>query len=1424
MNEIKDYIVAEGSEYTVNLETGETFITGEKGKGGGGRTAVEANNTLRSAAVVRIVEVLSEGPIVGICGGARGILINSTPLQNLDGSYNFPRVAWDYRVGLPVQDYMPGFPSASSEVNVASPVLAATPVVRTVSSANIDAIKVVVQLPNGLSSQNLKNGDLNGSNISFRVDTKLTSQGNWVAYNTYTISGKTTSPYESQYRVQRPAGAGPWDVRVVRLTADSTQSALRNNLSWARMTEIVDAKLGFEDTAVVGIAIDAESVGSSIPTRSYMVKGRIISVPANYNPETRVYSGIWNGTFKQAWSDNPAWVLYDILTHERYGMGEFITNSDIDKFSFYDAAVYNDQLVPDGKGGQEPRFTFSTVISTQEAAGKILQLVAGAFNSTLVQINGKWTILQDRPTSPARNITNSSVIDGEFVYKSSGLFDRHTGFNVTWNDRTDRYLLKTSVTEDLVGINRYGYVPYDLAAYGATTEGQAIRKGKWALETELNQTELVSFKMGMNGFDLINNDIVSVFDEDYTETVGEGRILNAVGNKITLDKKVQVNTGAKITFTLADGYTTVMATITNPNEETDTITISAVPAQPILDMSVFIVINAVEPRQFKILNLTYPEEGQVQVEAVFHDPSKYNRVELGINIPAPVYSDTNRVTDSVVVPPTDLIFVEQAVRNADNTITRSLLVNWTPAKTGSIATGYYVQYNRDEDSTTYDQTPVAAYTVPISGDGTYNVAITARDGLGRTAGTTLAGTYVVNAETLSALSGVSNLYVKGTTSLNWNTSDLNISWLANAANLKLTQDYEVLVKTNGGVLLHQEIVTSAEFVYTLNQNRADHLRLGGVPSGTLQITVTPRDFFSRKGTATIVTFTNLPPAAVAGLTVYAGYQSANIQWTNLNEPDVVGYMVWRGLSAGFAVSQANLIGEGLINTFKDLPLLDSTTYYYKVAAYDVFSRNVNGTGLNVTSSLGSTTTSGANVNEYVLSGSVFKPNDPNTNSVSWSAGQVYQTLGVGLGTTWAISAGEATWTAGVTFIYYRSGDTFLTATSTLTNAIGTNKIIVATYRGGNLIESGNGNVFTDGSLILAGTVATAQLAVGAVMAENIAVTQLQAISSDLGEMTGGSLTMNSEGFVRGGQVGFAQGDGFFLGGSEGAYKLSIGQGSTFLRYNGSDKLELSCDLVAARGSFGGQLMAGVINFTELEGVTYNYPNPGTFTFTVPTGKTQMRVAMSGGGGGGGSSGADNNEYNGSGGGGGASNLVIATYAVTPGQTITLTVGAGGFGAPFVLQGNGAYGNAGGAGGNSTIVRAGVTMAIANGGGGGGAGGPRASINGAGGAGANGGGNGGVGNGAVAGGYTSYPTYVAGVPPRRGPGGITTNGGSNGGAGGEGCMDGSPVQNTGGAGVLVGLAGAPGKAILEFFNPNSVVTNTTYNTLISALQRQGIATV
>lgn len=943
MNEI----VAVGSETVKNLDTDITYITGEKGKGGKAREAVEANNTLRSAAVLKVVEIISEGTIEGICGGAQGIYIDNTPLQNVDGSFNFPRVNWDFRVGLPDQDHMPGFSSASAELSVNAPVLKATPVVRSVTATNIDAARVTIQLPNGLSYQNTKNGDLLGHTVSFRVDTKPTASGAWQTYRSYTITGKTTTPYEAAYRIERPAGTGLWDVRVVRTSDDETLSTKRSNVTWARITEIIDAKLKYNDTALVGIAIDAESVGSSIPTRAYMVKGKIVSVPVNYDPLNKTYSGNWNGLFKQAWTDNPTWVLYDLMTNSRYGLGEYLTGNDIDLYSFYDSAVYNDGLVPDGNGYTEPRFTFSAAIVNQDDAGKLLTLVAGSFRSRLVQLNGKWTLLQDRPSSPVRNITNSNVKEGLFTYKSTGLFERHTAFNVAWNNLNDRYLLKVSTVEDVDGIARYGYFPTDVAAYGATREGQAIRAGKWALDTEQHQTELVTFDMSLNGFDLLPNDVFNLYDEDYTDLKGSGRLVSVVGTTVIIDKPLAITAGSSISVMLADGKTLESRTITQTSGTLSTFNITSGFSQSVLPQADYVVITTIAARQFKILNLRFPEEGVVSIDALYHDPNKYSRVELGINIPPEIFS-VSTLNNSIVRPPTSMVFQLVAVRNADTSITRTLQVSWTKATEGGAASSYFVSWSRNGDNATTLTTPQTAISIPVLADGTYTINVFAANGIGQVSGTSLEGTYIVDSEDAGGLGAVQNFYVKGTTGLEWNTDDMTLSWNKNIGDADLTQDYQITIKTLGNTVLWQEVIRTTEFTYTLSKNRADAAPHSLPPQSSLVVTVAPRDMFSRLSTPATFTFVNPPPLA-PNISVEAGVKSVAINLSLPIQSDYKGSMIWMSTSASVAHSPENLIYDGPSTSFVKLSLTPGITYYFSAAQYDGFKD----TTLNYTSTTSS---------------------------------------------------------------------------------------------------------------------------------------------------------------------------------------------------------------------------------------------------------------------------------------------------------------------------------------------------------------------------------------------------------------------------------------------------------------------------------------
>lgn len=1141
------------------------YSTGEGGKGGGGG-GVEAENTLRSAAIVRIVEVISEGPIEGLAGGGQGIYLNNTPFFGpgstafIDGSGNltagstiiklygvvdaitglgiinpvfeggvitiagatylvtdsasgnlvtispgllssvvagqtvvistrsFINSTYDYRVGLPTQDYMPGFSAVESEISVASAVtIVANDITRTVSSAAIDAVMVTIQLPSGLNVLDSK-GNLNGSAVEFKISTRK-SGGTFAQYGDYTITGKTTSAYEAQYRIPRPATAGPtdfWDIRVTRVTADG-DARTHNAINWARVTEIQEVKVTYPDTAVVGLTVDAQSVGNAIPTRGYLVKGLLYSIPSNLNPVTRAYTGAWDGTFTTTTVafNNPVWALWDMMTNTRYGAA--IAATDIDKWSFYDASVYCDQNVnyTDRLGATVslPRFMFDVRIADRPEMFNLLKAICGSMNANLVFWNGKWTLIQDRPTSVSKIVTKANTIaENGFTYKSTGLFERHTAFNVSFNDRSDRYLERIVTVEATPDwgytpslIDRYGYNTIDIAAYGCTTEGQAIRTAKWAMDTEMNQTEIVNFSMSINGFDLMPGDVISVYDEDTAANSGAGRIVSASGTTVVLDRPVVITTGSTITALLADGRTLQTRPITGTGT-LSTLTLSSAFSTAVFENADFLITSAIAPRPFKVINITCPEKDVIAVEAVFYDENKFSRVEGGVILPPKLF--TNALA-TIVNPPTNLTFSVESVMLPSQVAQRSLRATWAPPANTTVA-GYTVVWYRSNENIKTTLVDTNFVVIPADKDGIYTVSVFTRDFNGKLSGSPTSGTYTLTSGVSSLLSPVTGLSVVGG-GTTFNTDNLTVVWTnptVNGTFTSSTNDFLVTVK-NGSTILRTTSVppvapgATQTYIYSYSNNITD-----GGPTRVLTVEVVIRDTTANLTTVTSNTFTNPTPGFVSGLTATPSIDTIFVKWVASTEPDVRGYIVWRGTSSGFTPSSANVVSEGNQAGLADSGLTSSTAYFYKVAAYDGYGKSYAGTGLNVSVATSATTLSATLQNEYKLTGSTWTPNSPSTNQVAWTAGTVIKTGGAGSGGSWSIAAGNATWTSGILYIYYHEADSTLSTTSTLATAIAADKIILATYRGGTALEIGNGNAYIDGSYVIAGTVGAAQLVTG----------------------------------------------------------------------------------------------------------------------------------------------------------------------------------------------------------------------------------------------------------------------------------------------------------------------------------------------------------
>lgn len=601
---------------------------GGKGGGGGGssRTPVEAANTLRSAATARIIDLLGEGPIVGLVDGLKSVFLDDTPLQGADGSFNFFGVTVNERTGETNQSRIPGFPSIENEVEVSTQVKNGLSIVRAVTNLEVDAVRVKIRVP-ALSAQNTTTGDITGSGVDLAVDVQPNG-GAWVNRAVVSIYGKTTSPYERQTRVAL-SGKGPWNIRVRRLSADSDASTVQNESYWTSYTEIVDARLTYPDSALIGLEVDARQFGSDIPSRSYDVKGRILRLPTNYNPATRAYTGLWDGTFKLAWADNPAWIYLDLATHPRYGAGL----ENVDKWSLYQIAQYCDELVPNGYGNMEPRFTVNTVLAEQVDAIKALNQLASAFRGMTYWGSNTAMAVADMPSDPVKLVSPANVIDGEFEYSGTGLRERHSVALVTWNDPEDGYKKQVEIVEDADAIRLFGWRQLDVTAFGCTSRGQAHRLGRWLLYSERSETETITYTAGVDHADLRPGDIIAVSDPSTAGARLSGRVRTPGLSSLELDKVPSEAEGA-------DWYFDVMlpAGLIERRKvqkfDGNTVTLEK-PLNGVPVVAAMWVLSSltVESRLFRVVGVAEKEGARYQVTAAEHDPDKYARVELGLNLP-----------------------------------------------------------------------------------------------------------------------------------------------------------------------------------------------------------------------------------------------------------------------------------------------------------------------------------------------------------------------------------------------------------------------------------------------------------------------------------------------------------------------------------------------------------------------------------------------------------------------------------------------------------------------------------------------------------------------------------------------------------------------------------------------------------------------
>lgn len=666
-------------------------ISGAGGGGGGGssdasassRAAIVSPDSLTSRQYAHVLDLVSEGEIEGLVSGHQSIFLDDTPLQNADGSYNFSGFSIETRSGGVSQDYIPGFAATESAYSVSVEVRAGLPVVRAVSNTNLDAVRVNVAVPQ-LYYQNPTTGDVSGAYVGLIVEVQPSGGVYQVAVSD-TISGKASSRYNRNYRVDLP-GDGPWNIRISKTTGDST-SDTQCDLYWDTLTEIIDAKLSYPNSALVGITIDSSQF-SSIPSRAYDLKGLRVKVPSNYDPETREYDGIWDGTFKIAWTDNPAWCYYDLQTNPRYGLGEFVSEAQVDKANLYTIGRYCDEMVPDGFGGQEPRFTCNLYLQTREDAFKVLSDMAGLFAGMLFWSSGGLSCTQDAPDDSAYQFTNANVIDGEFRYNGSSRNVRHTTALISYNDPDDKFSRKVEYVEDPEGIAKYGIRQYESVAIGCSSRGQAHRLGRRVLLTERYLTETVTFKTGLEGTIPYPGAVIQVMDNNRAGFRMGGRVRSATISSVMLDAPVVLEAGESYLLTIIrpDGQLEERGIIGYDGELQELITVLPFSEVP-NSQSVWVLSSSVLDAQlFKVVGIKEQEGLIFEVTALAYNPSKYAAIEQGLKF-EPLQTSLLGPA-SIQSPPRNVTIAESLYRSGINSVDGQMTISWD-APTESRFLSYY---------------------------------------------------------------------------------------------------------------------------------------------------------------------------------------------------------------------------------------------------------------------------------------------------------------------------------------------------------------------------------------------------------------------------------------------------------------------------------------------------------------------------------------------------------------------------------------------------------------------------------------------------------------------------------------------------------------------------------------------------------------
>ena len=925
--------------------------TSNGGSGKGGEQGVQSNNTLRSAAFARLVELICEGPIEGLVNGGESIYFNQTPVVNADQTVNFRGVQWSARNGLPDQAGLVGNATAENQtaVNVQCQ-FNVPPTVVTIDDVEATSARVIVSVPALSSTDN--NGNTGPTNVSWQVWCQP-SGGAWAMVDEVDLLNQMcTSVYQQQSVFNLPPGGSPWNIKVVRLTPDSYTINLQNQTWFDSYTSVVAGNFIYPNSAVVGLTVAAELFSAtSIPGRSFHINGLIIQVPSNYNPTTRIYTGIWDGTFQNLYSSNPAWVLYDLLTNNRYGIGAYIDVTKIDKWSLYTIGQYCDQMVMDGFGGTEPRYAFNGVLNNRQDAWKALMSVTSCFRGMIYWATGQVFTTADIPADPLKLVAPADVVGGHFSYSGTALKTRHSVAMVKWNDPLAFWSPALEVVVNGAQMNQFGWRETNLTAVGCTSRGQANRMGKWILDTEQYSTETIEYVASWDHVGVVPGQIISVADPNKAQVRIGGRIVSEVSSGVyKLDAVFTPTVGETYTMMaeLPDGTigTAAVSSFSGAN-----VTLTADFAIPAAPNTLWVLTGTeVSPMMWRVLSVVETDKHLFKVTALFYDPTKYARVE-DMQPLAPIQYHQVKTT---IDPPSNFSATETLILQ-NGVAVNNVVLSWTPSD-DFLASSYLITgfSPAGGGQITFGNATATNFTINncVLGLWTFNIQSV---GYAGQVSTNISITFNVVGWAGAEPPTVTLLEVfNGGENTNFGGPDCHVTWQNNflGANYDAGQEpvaagagtgsqspfYRCNIVTISdvatGAIFRTETVYTSDYIYTFAKNTLDNSAFNRGPQRSFIVTVVVQDTLGNQSLPVSITPDNPPPAVIMP-TLTAGQSSIYLNYVNPTDPDYVGAFIWVSTNPTFNPLTTTPTYQGS-NNFLAIPALPSTVYYICMAGYDQF--------------------------------------------------------------------------------------------------------------------------------------------------------------------------------------------------------------------------------------------------------------------------------------------------------------------------------------------------------------------------------------------------------------------------------------------------------------------------------------------------------